>query len=453
MKATLTFWNGTDTATGSEFMLESGDTRLLIDCGLTQGMKHLEERNGESFAHPPHEITALLVTHAHMDHIGRIAKLVHEGFKGVIYSSEPTRALAECMLNDALKIMALKEKLYDEKPLYERKDLEHALSLWKTIEKNETFTIGPFTISTLDAGHILGSIMYKIKGDDRTILFTGDLGNTPHPILPDTEAPGDAQYIVMESVYGDRNHENKEGRSAEFKRLVKRAIDEKGTLLIPVFSLERSQDILFELNALVESKEIPPVPIFLDSPLAIDVTSVYQQYERTPFFNHDVHARIEKGDDVFSFKGLELSYTVEDSKEIDRTHGAKIIIAGSGMSHGGRIQHHEMHHLDDPKTTLLLVGYQIPGSIGRRLLDGEKEVEIFEKKVKVRARIESILSYSAHKDSDHLQEFAGSAENLEQVFIVLGEPKSRMFLAQRLHDYHGISTILPERKESFEIEL
>jgi metallo-beta-lactamase family protein len=451
MSTKLTFWNGTDDATGSEFLLDTGSFKVLVDCGLTQGPAHFEARNKESFGHNPSEINTLLVTHAHMDHIGRIPKLVRDGFRGPIISTPPTKELAFLMFRDALKIMAMKSREFNEEPLYAEEDADHALRLWETREYHEHFSVGPFSVHFKDAGHILGSSMIEIRGGKGSILFSGDLGNTPHDFLRDTESPDGADYIVMESVYGDRNHEDKENRSKHFKEVVERAIKKNGTLLIPVFSLERSQDILFELNSLVESGAIKNVPIFLDSPLAIDVTKVYQ--ESSKYFKEEAQAQIKGGDDLFAFKGLELTYTSEDSKEIEREGNPKIIIAGSGMSHGGRILSHEIEYLGDPKTTILFVGYQIPGSVGRRILDGATKVRIEDTWIKVRSDVHSIFSYSAHKDSDHLIEFAASDKSLKELFIVLGEPKSRMFLAQRLRDYHNIRATLPERGQSVEIEI
>lgn len=454
MSTTLTFCNGTDGATGSEFLLEREGYTFLVDCGLIQGNDNDAKRNAQEFSYNPSDVDILFVTHAHMDHIGRIPKLVSAGFHGVIYSTEPTKALAEVMFQDALNVMSILEKEEGIPPLYNQKDVIATLSHWETKPLYTSFI--PLqgcgiNVQFKDAGHILGSSMIELRSDKGSILFTGDLGNTPHELLRDTDSPGNVDYIVTESVYGDRNHESKEHRLDEFAEIIKDTINHKGTLLIPVFSLERSQDILFDLNRLIESNKVPHVPVFLDSPLAIDITNIYKKF--THWLNDSVQQRIKEGDNIFEFPGLFETYTQSESKEINTVEGSKIILAGSGMSHGGRIQHHEIRHLSNPNNTILFVGYQMPGSIGRRIIDGTKSVTIYNKKVKVRAHVEHIFSYSAHKDSDHIQDFISSGTDLKQVFIVLGEHASRVFLAQRLHEYFGIKSILPELKESFQIEL
>jgi metallo-beta-lactamase family protein len=452
MNARLTFWNGTDGATGSEFMITYNGRTLLVDCGLLQGSEEDGELNHEVMHYHASSVDVVLVTHAHADHIGRIPKLVKEGFSGIIFSTEPTKALAEVMFQDSLKVMALHERRNNEKPLYDSRDVITALSLWKTVPYRSPFEAIPGLVAQFkDAGHILGSSMVELKGPKKSILFTGDLGNSPHDLLCDTEDPGEVQYIVMESVYGDRAHAERSHRTEELAEIIHDVVKRNGPLLIPVFSLERSQDILYELNELIESGKVPKIPVFLDSPLAIDITRVYERY--TEFFNEEAQDQIKRGDNIFDFPGLLETYTVEESKNIDTRQGAKIILAGSGMSHGGRIQHHEIHHLSDPRTTILFVGYQMPGSVGRRIIDGERTVTINNRKVKVRAHVETIFSYSAHKDSPGLQAFASSASKLEKLFIVLGEPKSRMYLAQRLYEYHQIKATLPNRGESFEIDL
>jgi metallo-beta-lactamase family protein len=292
--------------------------------------------------------------------------------------------------------------------------------------------------------------MIEFEHEGKKIVFTGDLGNSPAPLLRDTEEIKGADYMVIESVYGDRNHESVEERTQKLKEAIENTINKGGALLVPAFSIERTQVLLYEINNLVEDGKIPSVPVFLDSPLAIKVTKVYQN--RIQNFNKGVKEEIAGGDDIFKFPLLEFTEHHKESMDIANTPNPKIIIAGSGMSNGGRIVHHEKRHLPDPNSTLLIVGYQAAGSLGRRLLDGAKEVEIMDKKVQVRAQVVNLTGYSAHKDSDGLLEFVdGSAETLKKVFVVMGEQKSSLFLVQRLRDYVGVNAIAPKLGESFEL--
>lgn len=447
MSAYLTFHSGVGSVTGANFLLELGETKILVDCGLIQGEKIAQKENRLAFGYNPSNIDMLFVTHAHLDHVGRIPKLVKEGFNGVIYSTPQTKALAELILEDAVGLLhkeALREGLT---PLYEVEDMKKAFTLWKTIPYHEERKIENFSVYLKDAGHILGSSIMEFKYEDKKIVFTGDLGNSPTPLLRDTESIGDADYMVMESVYGDRNHESKEERDQKFGDVIKESISKRGTLVIPAFSLERTQVILYELNKLVESRSIPSIPVFVDSPLATKVTDIYEA--STNFFNERAQAEISAGDDIFNFSKLKFTTTVEDSKSIDHASSPKIILAGSGMSVGGRVIHHEEKYLADPKNTILLVGYQTMGSIGRALLDGAKKVKIYDNEISVKAKIESIMGYSSHKDSDHLVEFAATAKGVKRIFVAMGEPKSSTFLAQKIRDNLGVEAIYPERLERY----
>jgi metallo-beta-lactamase family protein len=294
--------------------------------------------------------------------------------------------------------------------------------------------------------------MIEFTVNGKKILFTGDLGNSPAPILKDTEKISDIDYLVMESVYGDRNHEDRGVRKNLLEDAVEDTVRRGGTLMIPAFSLERTQELLYELNDLIEHCRITPVPVFIDSPLAIKVTTVYKKYQE--YFNATTQAIIKTGDDIFKFPNLKFTMSTDESKAIREAPPPKIILAGSGMSNGGRIIHHEKAYLPDPKSTLLIIGYQVPGSLGRALQDGQKEVRILGETVPVRAEVRSIHGYSAHKDSDHLLEFvAHTTDHVKKVFVVLGEPKSSSFLTQRIRDYLGVSAIMPVLNEKIEVEV
>ncbi len=446
-KLRATFYGGVGRVTGANFLIRTdAGTAMLVDCGLFQGFEFSEKENDMPFPYDPRDIKYLFVTHAHMDHIGRIPKLIHDGFRGIIYSTPETRALAPLMLEDALAVLTHEKK---GPVLYDEKDIAGAMKCWREVSYHTPLLLeAELSVTLRDAGHILGSAMYEFKFGDKKAVFTGDLGNSPSPLLRDTEAVTDADYVVMESVYGDRNHEPPEERRRKLKEIVLANADRQGTLVIPAFSLERTQDLLSELDDMVEKKEIPVMPVFVDSPLAAKVTDIYRSM--TDDFNDTAKGRLARGDGLFSFPRLKFTLRGTDSGAIWQAPDPKIIIAGSGMSSGGRVVRHEKHFLPNGNNTLLLAGYQSPGTIGRRLQEGEKYVAIDGDQVPVRAHIESVYGYSSHKDSAHLQEFvAGTASKVSQVFVVMGEPKASSFLVQRLRDYVGVNALVPERGKEY----
>lgn len=460
--AKLTFYGGVGTVTGANFLLTTDNCKILVDCGLVQGSKFSENLNRTEFAYVPAEIDYLLITHAHIDHIGRIPKLVKDGFKGQILSTPETRELAEVLLLDTVKILETEARHEGVLPLYEAKDLPPVFALWSTLPYHTKKDLKDrISIYLKDAGHILGSSMIEISrinsenGQTKKMVFTGDLGNSPSILLKDTEDITDANYILMESVYGDRNHPPKEERTKKLKQIIEDVIKYKRTLIIPVFSLERTQMIIYEMNELFESGEIKTqVPVFLDSPLAIKITGIYEKY--TADFNDKARADILSGDDIFNFPGLKFIVQSGESKMIERVPNPKIIMAGSGMSVGGRVVQHENYYISNPDAEILFVGYQAVGSLGRRLQDGAKVVKIYGEEKEVRVKTDSIAGYSSHKDSDHLVEFVEKATEsgkLKKVFCVMGEPKSSLFLVQKLRDNLGVEAVYPEFKEEVEIEL
>lgn len=445
--AKVTFCGGTGSVTGSNFLLEIEGKRILVDCGLTQGFKLADDINWDPFPYDVKAIDILFVTHAHVDHLGRIPKLIDEGFRGKIYSTEPTHALALPMLEDTAGILSKNTALNLDK-VYADENIKLALSFWRGFKYNYTITITPnLEVSFLNAGHILGSAMILFVYNGKKILFTGDLGNSPSPILPDTERISGIDYLIMESVYGDRNHESRDDRRKFLEKTIEDNYKRKGTLIIPTFSLERSQELLFELNELVENNRIPIMPIFLDSPLAIRLTEVFKHYKE--YLNANAQKVMREDKYLFDFPGLHSTLKSEESRMINDVPNPKIVIAGSGMSTGGRIVHHERHYLPDPNNTLLLTGYQAVGSPGRLIQEGVKTVRITGEDVVVRAHVVTITGYSGHKDSDGLLAFVqDTEETLKKVFVVMGEPKSAMFLVQKLRDYLGIDAYAPEQGSS-----
>lgn len=452
MKTTLGFYGGVGSVTGANFMLDTGKVAILVDCGLIQGDRFAMAQNAEPFVYQPAAVDYLLVTHAHADHIGRIPKLVKDGFAGVIYGTTATKELSQTMLYDALKVMEYEAKRDGQTPLYEAKDIATALSLWKTVEYEEKFSLDDgIIVWYTDAGHILGSGMVHLVRGDKKIVFTGDIGNVPQPLLSAPVVPKDYDYLVMESVYGDRLHEEVEERTALLRHYIEETQRNHGTLIIPAFSLERTQALLFEINNLIESEQIAPLPVFLDSPLAINVTTIYRGFTR--YLRQEVQNQIAAGDDIFDFEGLKFTTTTSESQAIKGEKRAKIIIAGSGMSHGGRIRRHEREYLDNPNTTLLLVGYQSVGSVGRLLQDGAKSIKIDGEKIKVRAKVARIQGYSGHADRDQLLDLvANGSDKAKQIFVTMGEERSSLFLTQRLRDYLGLNAIAPEQNQEVEID-
>ncbi len=457
----LTFYGGAGWVTGANFVLEnlpqSKDeevTKIMIDCGMYQGGDEASSKNREDFAYNPADIDILILTHAHADHLGRIPKLVRDGFRGKIYSTKATFELAELMFDDSLKIINYEAKRDGVEPMYKEEDVQRALKLWKTVPFHALVELpSGFSFTLHVAGHILGSAMVKMRYGNKKMLFTGDLGNSPDPLLPDTEVIDDVDYMLMESVYGDRNHEDREGREEKLKNAVLETIAKRGILMIPSFALERTQNILYILNDLVESGKIPQIPVYLDSPLGINITHVFKN--NLELLNHEVQERLKKDDDVFDFPGFVETYSIEESKAIFRQPNPKVIISSAGMSHAGRIVHHEKQYLDDPNNMLVFVGYQSVGTLGRIIQDGAKHINLLGKEIDIKAKVQTISGYSAHKDSDHLLEFVShSAEkNLKEVFVTMGETGSSLFLVQRIRDYLGVKATAPEQDESVILDM
>ncbi len=452
MTSKITFYGGAGSVTGANFLLDTGTAKILVDCGTVAVDPSPQDANHEPFGYDVRAVTALIVTHAHADHIGRIPKLVRDGFHGVIYSTGATRDIAEIMFDDALHIMREEEETTGTPALYDADDIERTMALWKTHRYHEPFRIGDVSVEYADAGHILGSALIRISRGGRTVMFTGDLGNTPEPLLRDTESPEGANYLVMESVYGDRLHEERDDRKEVLRSAIEDIRVRKGTLLIPSFSVERTQVLLYEIHAMLSDGSMAPIPIYLDSPLAARVTPIFRSYAED--LNADAQAMMSSEGDLFTFEGLTITKNKNESNAIHKEPAPKVIIAGAGMSAGGRIRAHEAQYLGDKNATVLFVGYQAPGTLGRRLQDGATKVHIDGEYIRVHATIASLSGYSGHADRDQLMQFVeNTGDSLEKVFVTMGETKASLFLAQRITDFLGVSAYVPKKAETQTIDL
>lgn len=443
----LHFYGAAQMVTGSNYLLEvktkSGIRRILIDCGMFQGTKHGEDKNYENFPYDPKKIDLVLVTHAHIDHIGRIPKLYKQGFKNKVLVTEPTKDLSKVMLLDSQGLLVREARREKKEPLYSKKDVEGCLALMEGVKYNQKIKLfDGVSCRFRDAGHILGSAIIEIWAEDKKIVFSGDLGNQPVPLLFPPAIIKQADYILVESTYGDQIHQSSLERKDELENAIEDTITKGGTLMIPAFALERTQELLCELNNLVENHRVPQVPVFIDSPMAIKALQVYKKYKQ--YYNQKATESIRAGDKLFDFSGLTLAMTTAESKQINNVNPPKVILAGSGMSTGGRILHHEIRYLPDPNSCLLIVSYQVAGSLGRRILDGAKKVKIFNEMIPVKAEIRNIDAYSSHADQQELYNWLKSFNKpVKKIFAVHGEEGPALNLVQLIKDCLGIDASAP----------
>ena len=408
---------------------------------MFQGSQFNEAKNNEPLSFNPAELSAVIVTHAHLDHVGRLPLLTKGGYAGHIYATPPTIELTKLILEDALEIMIYNKRKFGSPILYESSDVANVLSQMKVVDYHQPYELHDLTFEFHDAGHIFGSAFVEIKAEGKRVVFSGDVGNVDVPILRDTEIlPDDIDMLVCESTYGNRLHETPMERQDLLKKIITQAIGQGGVLMIPSFSLERTQELLYDLNDLIDRKhKLPRVPIFLDSPLAINATEVYRKFPQ--YYDEAAERLYRNGDDLFEFPGLVSTQTREESKHINQIIGPKIIIAGAGMMNGGRIVHHAMRYLSDEHNTLLIIGYQANGTLGRQILDGESPVEIMGEKIPVRCHVQAIGALSAHADQNKLLDWIGGGTTLpKKVLLNHGEPEASEELAKRLTNDLGVKT-------------
>jgi len=444
----LHFYGGAGSVTGANYLLETSKAKILIDCGLFQGGSILEKKNYQDFPYQPKEVDFVLITHAHLDHIGRLPKLIDQGFAGKILTTAPTIDFARLMLEDSQNILHHKAVRAGIIPPPDGGRIKKIMEMFEAVEYEEPVKLNnQLSVKFREAGHVLGSAVIEVSAEDKKIVFSGDLGSGRMPILRKPAKIKEADYVIMESTYGNRLHETVQASKDTVEDVVEETIARGGVLMIPSFALERTQQLLYHFNELVENHRIPEIPIFVDSPLAIKLTRIYSQYPQ--YYDKEADLLIKSGDDIFKFPGLELTLSVEESKAINEVAPPKIIIAGSGMSQGGRIIHHEARYLSDPKNTLLIVTYQARGTLGRRILEGTKRVKILDKRIEIKAKIEHINGYSSHADQkDLLSWLKSTIENgsrrPKNVFIVQGEKEPALSLAQNIKDHLGLSAQVPK---------
>ena len=457
----ITFLGATETVTGSRFLVSAGTERILVDCGLYQGSKEIQAKNREPFAIDPSSISTIVITHAHLDHSGYIPLLVKQGFRGKIITTKYTEPLLGVVLRDSAKLQeedayfAAKKGYSKHKhpePLYRIEDVEASLEFVTAFPYRQQFNIGDqFTATFYPSGHILGSAFLELSVNGKNLLFTSDMGRRNHPLLSPPDDPPHLNFdaIITESTYGDRVHESPSG---EFAREINSAITRGGTVVIPAFAIDRTEVILMALRTLIDNKEIPPVPIYIDSPMAVAALAEYRKAVR------EGHAGIREGvssqwanQDPFDPGTLTNVTTTEHSKSLNDVTEPHIIISASGMATGGRVVHHLKRVLPDPSSTVLLVGYQAQGSRGRALEDGITRIKIHGEWCDVRAHIVKIESFSVHADSSELLEWLKKCQRPKKIFVIHGEKDAEYTFKEKIHATLGWNAIVPKINEKFDL--
>ncbi len=469
MSIKLRFLGAARNVTGSRYLLDSKDMRVLIDCGMYQE-RDFKARNWEAFPVPPESIDAVLLTHAHLDHSGCLPRLVKQGFEGRIFGTPATGEIAKIALLDSAHLFAedveFKKKRHEKEgrqgphpyePLYTERDVMDTAPLFTGVDYGETVEVaGGIEASWHDAGHILGSAMIKVTvkhgGAPRTIIFSGDVGRWNKPILRDPTCFDEADYVVTESTYGDRLHEDQDGAVDEkLCDVVNSTRERGGNIVIPSFAIERAQEVLYRLNSLLLDGCIPHTMVFLDSPMAAKVTEVFKRYP--DLYDEEMSKLVREGNSPFRFPSLKLSTSVHDSKAINHIRGTVIIIAGSGMCTGGRVKHHLAANISRPESTVLFVGYQAKGTLGRAIADGSEEVRILGQTKSVRAAVARIDGFSSHADRDELLRWLSSIEKPPRhVFVTHGEEEAAISFARLISEKRGWKATSPAYEEEFDLD-
>lgn len=462
------FLGAASQVTGSCFLLSANGLNFLVDCGLYQE-RDFQARNWEPFPFPPQKLDYILLTHAHLDHCGLIPKVVREGFRGRILCTPPSAEILPIVLFDTAKLQEedaqIKKKRhekegrrgpYPEIPLYTTADVERALPLVEAVDYHLKINLGSGIRATFrEAGHILGSAIIELTVEGgqgaRSILFSGDLGQWNKPLVRDPEAFQQADYIFLESTYGDREHDHPEKVSDRLAENVNRVVSRGGNLVIPTFAIERAQELMFHFSHLVREKKIPQLPVFLDSPMAVSVTNVFGHYLK--YLDDESRALFSTGKNPFEFPGLKLVQSFEESRLIEKTRGSAVIMAGSGMCTGGRIKHHLVNNISRPESTILFVGYQARGTLGRQILEGQSPVRIYGQMYQVRATVDQIQGFSAHADRAQLWKWLGSLRRPPRtLFLIHGEKDVIQNFAGEISKQTGWPVEIPEYLSEYRLD-
>lgn len=472
----ITFLGATKTVTGSNFLVEGAGKKFLVDCGMYQGGSKDEAKNQEPFAYDVNGIDFVLLTHAHIDHSGRIPKLYVDGYRNPVITTKATKDLCSIMLPDSGHIQEQEIEWRNRKrmregknplpPLYTAEDAINTMEIFQAVNYDEIIEIDPnIHVRFNDAGHMLGSAIIEIwveeDGKQTKAVFTGDLGNNDIPLLSSPTMIETADYLIMESTYGSRHHLRNDDKAGLFLNIVSETLDKGGTVVIPSFAVGRTQEILYELNVLKERqddekfrkeyKTLMKAPVYVDSPLAISATEIFK--ENANLFDEETQALIQSGDNPLEFPGLQFTKTADESKELNQKEESSIIISASGMCEVGRIKHHLKHNLWNPNSTILFVGYQAPGTLGRKIVEGEKKVKIFGEEIAVNARIEYIEGYSGHADQEWLLNFIYSfITKPKHIFLVHGELEGQEILKEKILETTNISVTIPEYGQTYTLD-
>ena len=468
MPIKLQFLGAAQNVTGSRHLLQANGTRLLVDCGLYQE-RQFQGRNWEPFTVPPNSIDAVLLTHAHLDHCGLLPKLVKDGFKGRIYCTAATAEIVRIILLDSAHLQEedarYKRKRHKREgrkgrfpvvPLYTTADAEACFPHFSVIKYKQPVQIGAGIEAVFcDAGHVLGSSIIKVKvsqdGQDRTVLFSGDVGRPHRPIVHDPVLVDQADYILVESTYGDRVHQGPEDTKKMIAEVINSTKKAGGNIIVPSFALERSQEVLYYINELLLEDAIPHLTVFLDSPMAARITKVFQRHRE--LFDEEMTEFVENHESPFNFPGLKIVGSTEQSKAIKHARGTVMVIAGSGMCTGGRVKHHLVNNITKPRNTIMFVGYQANGTLGRRIVNGEKEVRILGQKFPVKARVVRINGFSAHADRDELFKWlSGLKKPPRKLFVVHGESESALHFGDYIREKTGWQVVVPAYQDEIVLD-